>query len=167
MYDRIADDRLLVRSMNKTLSITEWHRLAMEGVAPPVRIQLNGDSMYPLIRRNLDHVTVVQLQEQPVVGDLILFVDENSGRYIVHRVWDVKAGSVLTWGDNCLEPDGWYQMHSVWGKIALIERGERKIHLNPEKGIRWAKFWHRIRPGYVIYVRIKDGINRRIKKLKA
>ena len=152
--------------MNRSLFILEWRRMALEGTAPPVRIQLNGDSMYPLIRRNWDYVTVVQLQEKPVAGDLVLFADRNPGRYIVHRVWDVKDGSVLTWGDNCMKPDGWFPLHSIWGKIVLIERGKRKIHPNAEMGLRWARFWHRIRPGYVVCYKIKDGISCRTKKTK-
>ena len=166
MYNRIVHEGESERNMKRTLSISEWHYLALEGTAPPVRIQLNGDSMYPLIRRNWDYVTVVQLQEKPAVGDLVLFTTGSPGRYIVHRVWDVRDGSVLIWGDNCLEPDGWFPVESIWGKIVLIERGRRKIYPNPKKGFRWASFWHRIRPGYVVCYKIKDGISCRKKKSK-
>ena len=153
--------------MGRSLSIPEWHRMASEGAAPPVRIQLDGGSMYPLVRRNRDYVTVVQLQAEPAAGDLVLFADGNPERYIVHRIWEVKDEKVLTWGDNCAAPDGWLPRDAILGKIILVERGKRKIHPDPDKGLRWAKFWRKVRPVYLVYVRIRRGIGRRIKKLKA
>lgn len=144
--------------MERSLSIPEWHRMAVEGTAPPVRIQLDGDSMYPLIRRNCDYVTVARLEEQPVAGDLVLFVDGNTKRYVVHRIHEVKDETVLTWGDNCVAPDGWIPLDSVWGKISFIERGKHKIFPDPNKGLRWAKTWRRIRPLYSLYLRIRQAI---------
>ena len=149
--------------MNLTISIPEWHRLAMEGTAPPARIMLNGGSMFPLIRRNRDYVTVAPLKETPAVGDIVMFTQPDLEKYVMHRVWEVKDGQVLTWGDNCPAPDGWFPRDAVWGKIELIERGRRTIHPDPEKGLRWARFWHKVRPVYLFYLRIKQGIARRIK----
>ena len=61
--------------MNRSLSIPEWHRMAMEGAAPPVRILLNGGSMFPLIRWNRDYVTIAPLKEPPVIGDIVLIAE--------------------------------------------------------------------------------------------
>ena len=152
--------------MNKTLSISEWHRMAMEGVAPPMRILLNGYSMEPLVRRNIDYVTIVPLKDNISVGDIVLFSDKNTERFVVHRVWEVKSEKVLTWGDNCHGPDGWFPLDAIWGKVVLIEHGKRVIHPNPKKGLWWARFWHKVRPGYYSAWRIKETITRRIKKLK-
>lgn len=152
--------------MNKTLSITEWHHLASEGNAPPVRILLNGGSMYPLVRMNRDYVTIAPIQDELITGDLILFASANNDRYVVHRVWEVKSEKVLTWGDNCKIPDGWIRLNNVLGKVVMIERGKRIIHPNPKKGMLWAKFWHKIKPVYDFFRRIKSGIGHRIKKWK-
>ena len=59
--------------ITKSISIPEWHRLAEKGMALPVRIQLNGGSMSPLIRMNCDYVTVGPLNETPATGDIVLF----------------------------------------------------------------------------------------------
>ena len=150
--------------MNRSLSIPEWHRLAKEGTAPPVRIMLNGGSMFPLIRWNRDHVTIVPLEKVPVRGDIVLITDPQMERFVMHRVWEVRDGRILTWGDNCPKPDGWLPEEAIWGKAILIERGRRKIKADPRKGIRWAQFWHHARKGYFFLQRIKDGIERRIKK---
>lgn len=150
--------------MDRSISIPEWHQMAMKGKAPPVRILLNGGSMNPLIRMNRDYVTIVPVQEEPVAGDIVLFSDRSQERYVVHRIWETGNGRVLTWGDSCEEPDGWFPLEAVWGKIVLIERGKRTIHPDPQKGLKWAKTWRRIMPVYKFCRRIKQGIARRIKK---
>ncbi len=152
--------------MNIALSIPEWHRMALEGTAPPVHIQLDGWSMNPLIRRNKDYVTVVPLEDQPKIGDIVLFCEPGSERYVVHRVWNKKDGKILTWGDNCDGPDGWMPCDAIWGKIILIERGNRKIWPNPQKGMKWAKFWHRVGKSYRLYRIYKAAVIRRIRKQK-
>ena len=152
--------------MNRSLSIPEWHQMAIGGTAPPVRIQLNGGSMFPLIRMNKDYVTIVPPDRILIPGDVVLFSEAHMERYVVHRVWEIQDGQVLTWGDNCLQPDAWISMDAIWGRVVLIERGMREIKPDPEKGLRWAKFWHHGTKVYRLYKRYRDGIVRRIKKLK-
>ena len=150
--------------MNRSISIPEWHRMAAEGEAPPVRILLNGGSMFPLIRMNRDYVTIVALDSEPGIGDIVLFTDSCTERFVVHRVWDIKDKTALTWGDSCPRPDGWIPFERIWGKTVLIERGRRKIVPDPRRGIIWAKFWHHGRRVYHFFRRIKEGIARRIKR---
>ena len=153
--------------MNKSLSIPEWHQMALDGTAPPVRILLNGGSMNPLIRWNKDYVTIVPPDRELVPGDIVLFVEPGTGRYIVHRVWNLENGKVLTWGDSCERPDGWLPTEAIWGRVVLIERGKRKIETNPQRGLRWAKFWHKAGKVYRLIKRYWNAVVRRIKKLFA
>ena len=129
--------------MKKTISIPEWHHMAMKGDAPPVRIMLNGNSMFPLVRWNRDHVTIDPVENEIMLGDIVLFNEPGTGRYVVHRIWEIKDNRVLTWGDHCSDPDSWIPLSSVWGIVSLVERGKRRIVPNPRKGLRWAKFWHK------------------------
>ena len=149
--------------MNRSLSIPEWHRMALEGTAPQVRILLNGGSMFPLVRWNRDYVTVAPQKGMPAVGDIVLFYERGKDRYVVHRVWEVRDGTVLTWGDNCASADGWISPEEVWGKIILIERGKRTIQPDPAKGMRWARFWHQAGKGYRLGRRIKEAVIRRLR----
>ena len=144
--------------MNKSLSISDWHLLAQNGTKIPVRITLNGWSMEPLIRMDKDHVTVVPLDKMPTIGDIVMFEDQNMKRYITHRVWDLNDQKVLTWGDNCLYPDGWLPLNCVLGKIVRIERGKRIILPNPVKGVRWGRFWHHAGKIYRPCIRGKNAI---------
>lgn len=151
--------------MNKSLAIPEWHKMAMEGNAPPVRIMLNGGSMNPLIRWNKDYVTIVPPNRELIPGDIVLFAEPVTERYVVHRIWESRNGRVLTWGDNCNAPDGWLPEDAIWGQVILIERGRREICPDPVKGLRWAKFWHKAGKLYRLIKRYHNGLARRIKKL--
>ena len=152
----------------KSVSIPEWHRLAAEGKAPPVRIKLSGYSMHPYIRGYEDYVTIIPMDRDPVIGDIVMFADPAAkDRYVMHRVWDIQDGKIMTWGDNCKGPDGWLSPEDLWGRAVLIEKGNRKIEPDPQKGMRWARFWHHGRKASHFIQRIRNGIHRRIKKQKA
>ncbi len=152
--------------MNRKLSIPEWHQLALNSTKIPVRITLNGWSMEPLIRMDKDYVTVVPLDTVPQIGDIVMFEDQNRKRFITHRVWDLDEQKVLTWGDNCLNPDGWLPLDCVWGKIVLIERGKRKIVPNPERGMKWGRFWHHAGKIYRPFIRGKNAIRSLVDKIE-
>jgi len=128
--------------MYQSLDILTWHQMAQEGTFLPVRICINGVSMYPLIRKSRDYVTIVPLDTRPVVGEIVLFADPACNRYVLHRVWKVKNDQILTWGDNCNRPDRWIPAEAVWGKVILIERGKQRIKPNMTGGILLAGFWH-------------------------
>lgn len=151
--------------MRQSISVQEWHRLASEGDAPPAHITLSGYSMNPLIRGYRDFVTVVPVQSMPAKGDIVM-ICEPSERYVMHRVWDVRDGMIQTWGDNCSEPDGWFAQENIWGKVVLIERGRHRIVPDPEKGLKWARFWHKAGKSYRLVQRYKNGVLHRIKKLR-
>ena len=153
--------------MHRQLSIPEWHQYTLEDDAPPMRIRLQGSSMFPLIRSGRDYVTVVPPGGKFVPGEIVLLADPERKRYVMHRVWEVRDDRLLTWGDNCPGPDGWFPLSSVWGKAALIERGSRQIRPDPEKGMRWAAFWHRAGKAYRLLRRCGAGILRRIRNIKA
>lgn len=152
--------------LNKSLSIPEWHRLAQNGTSVPVRIPLMGYSMFPLVRYNRDLVTIIPIEEPLRIGDIVLFSNRRRNTYVMHRIWDINDSGILTWGDNCSHPDGWIPREDILGKAVLIERGKRKIVPDPEKGMRWARFWHKAGKVYRLYPRYKDGIARRVDKLK-
>ncbi len=151
-------------TLHRSLSIPEWRRMVEEGGAPPVCIQLRGYSMFPLIRYQRDHVTIVPLEAPPVPGDIVLFTDPSDDRYVMHRVWEVKDGEALTWGDNCDDSDGWIPLGEIWGKALQVERGSLTIPMNAQRGIRWAAFWHCVIRTYRYPVRKIKGLFRNLRK---
>ena len=150
--------------MKKSLSISEWHEFAGEGKAPPMRIKLNGYSMNPIIRGYRDYVTVIPAEKESKVGDIVLFCEPNTERYVMHRIWIIEKDRFLTWGDNCSKPDGWISQNDIWGKVVLIERGKWRIYPDPNRGRRWAFLWHRIGWIYRFNNRIMTGLRHKIRK---
>lgn len=153
--------------MKRELSIIEWHQMALDGNAPPIRIKLNGGSMAPLIRWKRDYVTIIPTGKEMEIGDIVLFSELNQNRYVVHRIWDIQDGKVQTWGDNCPQPDVWISRELIWGKVVLIERGRRKIIPETRKGIKWAKFWHHMGKIYRPLKSYMQAIIRRIHNCRA
>lgn len=151
--------------MIKSLSISEWCQMAQKDSAPPVRIQLAGTSMFPLVRYKRDYVTVVPIEGMPKIGEIVLFPDHSRDLYVMHRVWKIQSDMVMTWGDNCINPDGWLPAKEILGKVVLIERGNKKIKANPYKGIKWATFWHHAGKAYRLWEKIKGKIPAKVKKI--
>ena len=148
--------------MDRTMPIHEWHRLALEDKAPLMRILLHGSSMEPLIRIRKDYVTIIPSDASNRIGDIVLISDpETEKRYVVHRIWKKRGNYVLTWGDNCSRSDGWIPLDHVWGKVVLIERGDRKIRPCARKGIVWAWFWHQAMKAYDYREKIRKFIKQK------
>lgn len=95
----------------------------------PIRIQLNGKSMEPLIRMNRDYVTIVPLRREPRKSDIVMFLDVKN-RYCAHRVKRVEKDRVLTVGDFCYSHDPWTDRNRVYGLIVSLERDGKKYNLD-------------------------------------
>ena len=140
-------------AQTRSISMEAWCAMARENAAPPVTIVLEGDSMRPLIRRGRDTVTVVPLQREPMVGDVVLF--SLGTRYIVHRVCRMKDGMVQTFGDNCLYPDPWIPENQVLGQVVRYSRNGRVHRLDTPAARAWGKMWMTIHPIRLCYKRLR------------
>lgn len=103
-----------------------------------MRVPINGVSMLPLIRRNRDLVTIVPVDRPVRRGDIVLFYDprRTEKQYVLHRAWTVNTGAVETWGDNCLNPDGFLKSENIWGFAVTVERGKKTIRLDTDPARR-------------------------------
>lgn len=141
-------------SQTRSISMEQWCALAREGSAPPVTICLEGDSMRPLIRRGLDPVTIVPLDQPLQKGDVVLF--RLGERYIVHRVWQLAEGRVRTFGDNCWNPEPWFPASQVLGQVIRYQRGGRYHRLDTPQARAWGCFWMAIHPIRMVYKRMRS-----------
>lgn len=129
----------------KSLDISHWHKLGIQGVEVPVTICLEGDSMRPMIRRGVDPVTIVPLNRPVQLGDVVLF-QSNPERYVVHRVQNIRGTMVRTLGDHCAGSDPWMPKEHIWGLVTCVRRGKRIIRLDT-KCSRWAgRMWMALLP---------------------
>lgn len=120
----------------RSLGIEEWYQLTQTGAELPVTIPIDGVSMRPLIRRNIDRVTIRPCRRPLQRGDIVMFFDRRRDRYVLHRVWRLEEGRVLTWGDNCLGPDGWTDMSNIRGVAAAMERNGKRLTLDSDRARR-------------------------------
>ena len=128
-----------------SISIREWAALAQSGRAANVTIQLHGNSMRPLVRKERDDVTIAPLSRPLRRGDVVLF-QARDGRYTVHRVIRCDPGQILTQGDHCRRPDFPTPLENVFGLVVQVERGRLHFPINNAFSRFCGLFWIRILP---------------------
>jgi hypothetical protein len=108
----------------------------------PVRIVLKGTSMQPTLIGG-DVLTLVPLEADPAVGDVVLF--HFQGRTLLHRVVAVDGGRYTLRGDNCASCEH-ASRQDIVGLLAKVE----KKHLLKHLAVRWlgAKGRRQLRPWY-------------------
>lgn len=128
----------------RSISVAEWHQLALNGIKIPIRIKIDGVSMQPLIRMQRDWVTLLPIDSPIHEGDIVLFLAIKTPElFMLHRVWKCMEGAVQTLGDGCVNPDPSLPLDTVLGKATLIERG--RLRINPSSflwrtlGVAWMK----------------------------
>ena len=138
----------------RSLPIEQWHALGLEGSMLPVTISLEGDSMRPLIRRGREKVTILPLNRDLKIGDIVLFKGGPT-RYVVHRVRKIRENAVQTLGDNCVNPDPWLPKDAIWGLVIKMERGGRTIPLDTPLMRALGRIWMAAHPARRIYFRFR------------
>ena len=101
------------------------------------RFQAKGHSMSPFIKDG-DIVTVSPiLHSSPGIGDVVAFIQKETGRLLIHRIVGKNGEAYLTKGDNTLEGDGSVHRASILGWVTKAERKGKKVSLGfgPERFI--------------------------------
>lgn len=144
----------------RSLTIRQWCAMVEAGNSIPVKIQLHGFSMQPLVRRLRDTVTIIPLTRLLKKGDVVLF-QRRDGAYVVHRVWKLGENQVQTMGDNVRHADAWMPADAVLGLVTHVKRGKYRFCIDTPlwRGIGrvWLAF-HPLRSGLR---RVLGGVKRR------
>lgn len=119
-------------------AVEEWLGLVRGGMNIPLRLTLDGVSMEPLIRKDMDIVTITPLERKVRRGDIVLFLD-TLDRYCVHRVIRWKKGKIVTRGDNCMGADFASEPERMIGLVVSVTRDGRRLFLDTRRGelSRW------------------------------
>ncbi len=91
--------------------------------------------MAPIIR-NGDVITVSPLKGTlPRWGDVVAFIQPDTGRLVIHRVVRKRNDAYLIKGDNTLKMDGPVPRDSILGCVTGVERNgtEISLGLGPER----------------------------------
>lgn len=113
--------------------LTELLKAALER-DKSLRFPAKGFSMFPFIKDG-DIVTVSGLQNNlPRTGDIVAFVNPRNQKLAIHRIIRKTNGAYLIAGDNSIF-DGPIPKKNILGRVAKLERGEKRIFLGlgPER----------------------------------
>ena len=101
--------------------------------------QTVGDSMKPLLRQGETQVALVPLNGPLKKGDLPLYQRPN-GKYVLHRVVDVRRGAYYTRGDNRF---GEERVEPEWmlGVTQAVIRDGKTIPVTDPAYQRYVAFW--------------------------
>jgi signal peptidase I len=94
-----------------------------------LRLQVSGQSMYPLIQPGDTILIEAANADNLTPGDIALYYLP-SGIFLIHRVIKKNSsGSLLTNGDSLRQPDEPIAGEQVFGRVVEIERNGRAINL--------------------------------------
>lgn len=110
-----------------------------------VTAEVWGSSMKPLLRPKGDHVRIVPLQRDLVIGDIIVF-PRDDGKLIMHRVFKLTDTYIQTIGDNRENPDREIPYDAVFGLVTHIQRGKRTIYVDNSRWQFIGRMLTRTRP---------------------
>lgn len=103
----------------------------------PLCTPVRGFSMKPFIRDG-DVLTIAPLAGRlPEVGEVVAFIQPESGRLAIHRVVSRTPEGWMLRGDNCPESDGLVPQENLLGRVTAVERSGREIRigLGVERGL--------------------------------
>lgn len=103
----------------------------------PLRTTVRGFSMAPFIRDE-DVLTITPLNGRaPRLGEVVAFVQPDTGRLAIHRVIAAVGAGWLMRGDNSPEPDGIVPRENLLGVVTRVERNGRDVRLGlgAERGL--------------------------------
>ncbi len=124
----------------------------------PARLQVQGDSMQPLIRGG-DWVEVSPLRSVNPVGAVqdgvvlgrVALAQSATGELICHRVLGQRAGRVQLAGDHCSAAEE-CPASAIIGFVEGVERGSTVIRLDSSRTL-WLDRWEAILHGFSIRYR--------------
>lgn len=98
------------------------------------RFRAIGHSMYPFINDG-DVIIISPLLSSPRIGDVVAFINPETGRLAIHRVIRKKGDTYLIKGDNISEAYDIVQKENILGFVTKIERNGKKfsVGLGPAK----------------------------------
>ena len=93
------------------------------------RFRARGLSMHPFIRDN-DVVTVSPPSDgSPRFGNVVAFIQPQTGKLALHRVVGKRHEDCLIKGDAIAEPDGFLPNKGILGYVTKVERDGKEVLL--------------------------------------
>ena len=129
----------------------------------------SGTSMEPLIHDHKDNIIVVKNKERLKKYDVPVYLSP-SGKYIMHRIIEVRDDCYVIVGDNLLKREYVTDDMICGVLVGFYKNGKRYIDCQTNKGYKlYSKIWVAllpIRPVYLFFKRGFGWIKRHIFKAK-
>lgn len=108
-----------------------------------VLVPFKGTSMMPLLRQDRDSVVIVAAEPSELRPmDVVLFHDEATGHYVLHRLVASDADTLTTLGDHCVACERFPKERLV-GRLSGIYRDERQLSLDAPAYRTYVTLWCR------------------------
>lgn len=120
-----------------------------------------GVSMLPLLRQGVDAVEIGPLPEKLKKYDLPVYRGR-TGKYIMHRVVDVKEDHYVCLGDNTYLYEHILPTQML-GVVTTIKRGEKLIPVSSRAYRMYCRIWCAIYPMRKVLHNMKQWLRRHLK----
>lgn len=124
-------------------------------------LPFRGVSMRPMLRQGKDAVELAPLPEKLKKYDLPVY-QYPSGKYVMHRVVEVREDHYICLGDNTYEYEH-IQPEWLIAVVSAFKRGDRRISTDAWGYRLYARVWVAMFPVRRLLKRLKGRIRRLIK----
>lgn len=151
--------------MNKKVSLSELSPLMTEALQDggEVILTVTGRSMAPMLRHHRDRVCLVKPRDGYLQKyELPLFV-RGDGRYILHRIVEVKRSGYAVMGDNQCAKEYPVLPSQVIGVVKGFWRDGRYIACDNSCYLLYCRLWHCFYPVRWLYLKSRHFFKRCIR----
>jgi hypothetical protein len=111
-----------------------------------VRLQVEGDSMHPWLHNGEDDVILGALSVRTWGRGDVVLVEDDAGRYVMHRVSRRKRGEVWLLGDAQTGEEGPWRDGQVIALVERVVRRGRELDMTSTGARFFARVWLACRP---------------------
>ena len=126
-------------------------------------LPFRGVSMLPMLRQGKDSVELMPLPEKMKKYDLPVY-QYPSGKYVMHRVVDVKDDHYICNGDNLVQMETVYH-HQMIAVVSAFTRDGKRIEIDDPRYRAYYRFWCAVRPVRHIWKKCVIRLKKRIKSV--
>lgn len=123
-------------------------------------LPFRGVSMLPMLRQGIDTVELAPLPEKLKKYDLPVY-QYPSGKYVMHRVVDVKEDHYICMGDNTYVYEK-ITPEQMLGVVSAFKRGEKRIEVDALGYRIYCRIWVMSYPLRKLYRRCRSWLSRHI-----
>ena len=124
-------------------------------------LPFRGVSMMPMLRQGIDSVEISPLPPKMKKYDLPVY-QYPSGKYVMHRIVDVKEDHYICLGDNLVEKET-ITPDMMIGVVSAFKRGDKRIEVDAVSYRIYCRLWCALFPLRKLWRKSKNWLRRLLK----